>query len=103
MTELNKPISRVTRRRYRDKPVVVTLAPLGSEDEALIGLRLLGERTQYIVRLSDLYRIAALWHGQREAQARREARRQGIPWRDAKHRWQAAALASLRSCDVAAT
>lgn len=84
MTKLEKPISRVTAKQYSGRSVVVTLAPLRGESEALIGLRLLGTRTQYVARLSDLYRIAALWHGQKEAQAKREARKAGIPWKRAK-------------------
>lgn len=84
MTPLTKPISRETRKRYGKRTVIVTLAPAGSQEEALIGLRLKGKRTQYVCALSDVYRIAALWHGQREAQAKREARKQGIPWRRAK-------------------
>ncbi len=73
MTKLTKPISRETNRKYRSRPVVVTLAPAGSENEALIGLRLKGERVQYVVALSSLYQMAALWHGQAEAKAKREA------------------------------
>lgn len=83
-TKLSKPVSRETARTYRRKPVIVTLAPCGAQQEALIGLRLKGERTQYVVALSDLYRVAALWHGQQEAAAKRSARRAGIPWRLAK-------------------
>lgn len=90
MTPLAKPISRVTAKQYSGRPVVVTLAPLRGESEALIGLRLLGTRTQYVARLSDLYRLAALWHGQREATAKREARRQGVPWKKAKKAFIAA-------------
>ena len=50
----------------------------------LIGLRLKGKRTQYVCALSDVYRMAALWHGQKEAKARREAKKFGIPWKRAK-------------------
>lgn len=84
MVKLNKPITRQTNKVYQGKPVVVTLAPAGSENEALIGLRLKGQRTQYVVALSDVYRLAALWHGQKESKARRDARKAGIPWRRAK-------------------
>ena len=64
--------------------------PAGSQDEAFIGLRLFGTLTEYRVALSDLYRVAALWHGQREAIARRDARRLGIPWKRAKVAFQRA-------------
>lgn len=92
MTPLTKPVSRVTSKTYRNRPVVVTLAPAGSQSEALIELRLLGERTRYVVALSDLYRMAALWHGQKEAAAKRQARKDGVPWRTAKKHF----LASLK-------
>lgn len=84
MTPLTKPIARVTRKMYSGREVVITIAPAGSQDEALIGLRLKGQRTQYVVALSDLYRMAALWHGQREAMAKRKARKDGVPWRVAR-------------------
>jgi hypothetical protein len=84
VTKLSKPVSRQTSKRISGRPIVLTIAPLGSQDEAVIGLRLLGERRQYIVRLSDLYRIAALWHGQKESAAKREARKSGVPWTRAK-------------------
>ena len=88
MTLLLKPVSRVTAKHVGSRPVIVTLAPAGSQSEALIGLRLKGKRTQYVVALSDLYRMAALWHGQKESRAKREARRNGISWRVAKREFQ---------------
>lgn len=84
MTPLTKPVSRRTNKRIGRRPVVVTLAPCGGQDEALIGLRLLGARTQYVVALSDIYRLAASWHGQEEAKAKKAARKNGIPWRVAR-------------------
>jgi hypothetical protein len=69
--------------------VIVTLAPAGSQNEALIGLRLKGTRTQYVCAVSSVYQMAALWHGQKEAAARREAKRNGIPWRIAKKKFLA--------------
>lgn len=84
MTALTKPVRRLTRKAYNGKQVVVTIAPAGSQDEALIGLRLSGQRTQYVVALSDLYRQAAVWHGQKEAAAKRLARKTGVPWRVAR-------------------
>lgn len=38
----------------------------------------------HVVALSDLYRMAALWHGGKEAQAKRAARRNGVSWRVAR-------------------
>ncbi len=84
MTKLTKPIERETLKTYGSRCVIVTLAPAGSQCEALIGLRLKGKRTQYVCALSDIYRCAALWHGQKEAVAKREARKHGIPWRTAR-------------------
>lgn len=84
MTKLTTPIHRETAKCYNSRPVIITLAPAGSQSEALLGLRLKGKRTQYVVPLSDLYRIAALWHGQKESVAKRAARKAGIPWARAK-------------------
>lgn len=88
MTLLSKPVARVTAKKVGTRPVIVTLAPAGSQSEALIGLRLKGKRTQYVVALSDLYRIAAISYGQKEAKAKREARRNGVPWRVARREFQ---------------
>lgn len=87
-TLLKSPISRETSKYYGSRPVIVTLAPAGSQSEALIGLRLKGKRTSYVLALSDVYRIAALTHGQKEAKAKREARRNGVPWRLARREFQ---------------
>ena len=84
MTKLTKPISRETGKTYGSRAVIVTLAPAGAQNEALIGLRLKGQRTQYVCALSDVYYMAAKWHGQKEAAARREARKNGVPWKKAK-------------------
>lgn len=84
VTTLTKPISRETSKSIGSRNVIVTLAPAGSQSEALIGLRLKGKRTQYVCALSDIYRMAALWHGQKEAKARKEAKRNGISWKTAK-------------------
>lgn len=87
MTKLTKPVTRETSKTVSSIPVVVTIAPAG-DSEALIGLRLRGRRTQYIVRLSDLYRLAALWHGNKETAARKQARANGVPWRTAKKEFE---------------
>lgn len=90
-TKLTKPVSRETDKTYIGRNVIVTLAPAGgSQTEVLIGLRLKGKRTQYVCALSDVYRMAALWHGQKEAKARREAKKFGIPWKQAKKNFLAA-------------
>lgn len=84
MTPLTKPVSRQTAKIIKSKPVVVTIAPCGAQDEARIGVRLKGERTQYTATLSDLYRVLALWHGNKERAAKTAARRAGISWRRAR-------------------
>jgi hypothetical protein len=89
MTQLNTPVSRRTAKIIGGRQVIVTLAPCGSQAEARIGLRLAGKRTQYVCLLSDVFRLAALWHGQREATAKRQARKQGIAWRVAKKQFTA--------------
>lgn len=83
-TKLIKPVSRETAKYIGKYPVILTMAPCGSQSEARLGLRLKGKRTMYVALLSDLYRIMALWHGQREAAARRAARKSGTPWRIAR-------------------
>jgi hypothetical protein len=90
MTKLTKPVHRETSKTYCSRPVIVTIAPAGSQREAFIGLRLKGQRTQYVCALSDVYRQAALWHGQKEAAAKRAARKNGVPWKSAKKQFIAA-------------
>ena len=90
MTTLSKPVSRETAKRIGSRNVIVTLAPAGSQSEALIGLRLKGKRTQYVCALSDVYRMAALWYGQKEAAAKKAARKAGEPWKRAKKAFIAA-------------
>lgn len=84
MTKLTTAVSRETAKYIGSRPVILTIAPCGSQSEARIGLRLKGKRTQYVCSLSDIYRMAALWHGQKEAAARWKARKMGIPWKTAK-------------------
>lgn len=86
-TKLQRPVIRATAKRIQGRPIIVTLAPLGGQDEALVGLRLQGTRTEYVCRLSDLYRVAALWHGQKVQAAKRKARKDGVPWKDAKRQF----------------
>lgn len=83
-TLLTKPVSRETAKIVGRRPVILTIAPCGSQSEARIGLRLKGRRTQYVVTLSSLYNLAALWYGQREKEARKAARKTGVPWKAAK-------------------
>ena len=90
MTPLLKPVTRETAKRYGTRAVIITIAPAGSQDEAIIGLRLKGQRKQFTIALSDVYRMAALWHGQKESKAKREARKAGIPWRTAQKQFNAA-------------
>lgn len=84
MTKLTKPVTRETPRLVGNRPIILTLTPAGAQNEALINLRLKGRRTGYTVALSDLYRIAAQWHGLKLAAARKAARKAGIPWARAR-------------------
>jgi hypothetical protein len=84
MTKLTKPVTRETGKTYGSRHVVITIAPTRDQGEALIGLRLKGRRVQYVCTLSDIYRMAALWHGQKESAAKRAARKAGVPWKRAK-------------------
>jgi hypothetical protein len=86
-TPLNKPVSRETAKTISGRPVIITISPLGSQSEARIGLRLKGTRTQYVCLLSDVYRLAALWHGRKYSDAKRAARRAGVPWQRAKQQF----------------
>jgi len=90
-TQLKKPVSRQTQRNFGHygRPIVVTLAPGSEKRDDLIGFRLKGTRQQYVARLSDIFRLAALWHGQKLATAKREARKNGIAWRTAKKTFDA--------------
>ena len=84
MTKLGKKVVRETTRLVGLRPIILTVAPAGSQNETLLGLRLKGKRTQYVCALSDIYRMAALWHGQKEATAKREARKAGVSWQSAR-------------------
>lgn len=88
-TTLTKPVTRETSKTVSGRNVIVTLAPCGAQSEARIGLRLKGKRTQYVCALSDVYRMAALWHGQKEQAAKRAARKNGVSWRVAKKKFLA--------------
>jgi len=89
MTKLLKPVTRETSKLCGSTPIILTIAPAGAQSEALIGMRLKGRRTQYVARLSDVYRMAALWHGQKEAAAKKAARKAGVSWKTAKRKFVA--------------
>ena len=86
-TKLTTAVHRETAKLIGNRPVILTIAPCGAQSEARIGLRLKGKRTQYVCALSDIYRCAALWFGQKEAKARREARKSGVAWRIARKKF----------------
>lgn len=89
-TFLTKPVSRETARQSSRRNIIVTIAPAGRQPEALIGFRLKGTRTQYVCVLSSVFQCAALWHGQKEQRAKREARKNGVAWRVARKQFNAA-------------
>lgn len=84
MTRLTKPVSRVTAKQSKGRPIVVTIAPLQDQSDALIGLRMLGTRSEYVIPVSAVWVYAAMRHGQRETAARKTARKNQIPWRKAR-------------------
>jgi hypothetical protein len=89
MTRLTAPIRRLTKAKYGKRQIVVVLAPAGTSNDALIAFRPQGQRTQYLTSVSTMFRLAALWHGNKESIARRAARKAGIPWRIAKKQFAA--------------
>lgn len=84
MTRLTKPVSRLTAKESKGRPIVITIAPLQNERDALIGLRLRGTRQEYVIPVSAIWVYAAMRHGQREQAARKAARKDGVPWRRAR-------------------
>jgi hypothetical protein len=66
---------------------VLTIVPNHKESETVLVLRLKGQRTAYTIALSDIYRMAALWHGLKESKAKRYARKIGVPWREYRREW----------------
>lgn len=83
-TKLSKPVSRETAKQIQGRNIIVSIAPCGSQSEARIGMRLKGKRAQYVGAVSSLYQVLALWHGQKLARAKKEARKSGISWHTAK-------------------
>jgi|GEM_PF-2945698 hypothetical protein len=85
MTRLNYIVERVMPGNFSTygKPLVMLLVPL-RDGNTLLVLRLKGQRVGYVVHLADVYRLAALWHGNKERQARAVARKNGVPWRIAR-------------------
>ena len=86
MTKLSKPVRRITPERFNKRNVVITIATASGGTETIIGLRLLGTREGMVVRLDDLYRTASLWHANRVMRAKKEARRNGVPWKKARRK-----------------
>lgn len=84
MTKLNSTIARETQKRVQGRPIVVTLIPGTDSREPMLALRLKGTRVEYRGLVSDLYRVLALWHSNAERSAKAQARKDGIPWREAR-------------------
>jgi hypothetical protein len=84
MTRLQKTVWRETAATYQGREVQIGLAPLGSQPDGMLALKLKGRRTQFLLRVSDVFRMGALWHGNKERQAKAAARKAGIPWKRAK-------------------
>jgi hypothetical protein len=84
MTKLNKPLARSTATEYQRRAIIISIAPCGASGETLVSLRLKGARTHYKVALSRLYVEMAIWHADKERAAKKQARKLGIPWKQAK-------------------
>lgn len=86
MTTLLKPVSRVTARNFKHykRPLAITLIPGTETRDDLIAFRLKGTRAAIPARVVDLYTMAALWYGQKMATAKRQARKDGVPWAKAR-------------------
>lgn len=84
MTSLTKKISRLSNHRVQGRRIVVSLVPGTEKRHDLIALRQHGRRTQYLVPIADIYRMGAFIYGRLYSNAKREARRNGVPWRTAK-------------------
>lgn len=90
MTPLTYVVERVTPGDFASHraPLAVALVPRPDNNPLLV-MRLKGRRTGLVVTLADVYRVAALWHGQKEKRARCEARKNGVPWRRARKQFLA--------------
>jgi hypothetical protein len=85
MTRLTKPVRRETATCYQSREIIVTIAPCGgSQTESRIGVRLKGKRTQYVEPLSHLFIEMAHRHADKEKVAKKKARQNGVPWKQAK-------------------
>jgi hypothetical protein len=84
LTLLSTTLARLTPIEGIRKPVVVTLHPCGGNRDALLSFRPARSRVRYVLRLADCYRLAALWHGNKERAAKSAARKEGVPWRTAR-------------------
>lgn len=80
MTSLDYTVFRVG--NIGGKRYVIGLHP--NLKETLVSIRQLGRRTPYVVTLSRVRVEAALAFGRAELAAKREARKNGIPWQKAR-------------------
>ncbi len=84
MTQLTKKFSRLSKHRVQGRRIVVSLVPGTETRHDLVALRQHGRQTQYLVPVADIYRWGALIYANKVKAAKAEARRNGIPWRQAK-------------------
>lgn len=85
MTQLTTTVFRVVNigsRRY-------ALGIHPSTRETLLSIRPIGRRTAYVAPLSALHIQAALAFGRAEQSAKREARKNGVPWQSARRKFLA--------------
>ena len=80
-------LTRETDETYNGTPIVLSVSNMRKGGTAL-QLRLKGTQVRYIIALSELLIYMALNHGLKEANARRDARRNHISWKVARREFQ---------------
>ena len=100
MTELTKPITRVTdalrHEKSRHRRLIVSVEPSGRED-AVVGVRLQGTRQTYRIGVQSLYNLAVAHHVAKiEKEAKRLVKEEKLPLRTARARAKKAKDADLK-------
>lgn len=88
MTELTSTVFRIV--KIGSKRFVLGLHPMATEDA--ISIRPLGKRTGYLLMVSTAHIHAAFNYGRAEQAAKRQARKDGRPWRFAKRSFQSSVI-----------
>lgn len=87
MTELTKPIKRVTPatvfENSQNRNLIVSIEPAG-RGQAFIGIRVKGTRQTYRVGVNSVYNLAVQLHVQKIERRAKELKKSGVPARSAK-------------------